>query len=367
MATPVESLLEETGALGDEEARGKTREILRAVLDLHQAALSRALDIARAQGATGSAVVDAFAADDLVGHVLALHGLHPVSLEARVRRAFARDGASLRAQGGSAEVMAVEGGVIHVRARRGRASEASMAATIRDLVDTCAADADDTVIVWEQDGRPEAHPALTQIRTKPRRSPAPEEDADACELCGAAIAAQHDHIAASGGRDVRCSCSACAMLFDGRGESTANGTHSWKRVPSRRERMADFRMSDGQWDALGVPIGLAFFYVSGPSTEVLALYPGPAGAVESRPHGEAWSSLVMDNPVLRDLAPDVEALLVNRVRGARAYYRVSIDVCFELVGRLRRHWRGFTGGPEAWSELGEFLGGLAEETGRARA
>jgi hypothetical protein len=53
--------------------------------------------------------------------------------------------------------------------------------------------------------------------------------------------------------------------------------------------------------------------------------------------------------------PDVEALLVNRVKGAREYYRVSIDRCFSLVGLIRQHWRGLSGGAEAWDAIDAFF------------
>jgi hypothetical protein len=33
----------------------------------------------------------------------------------------------------------------------------------------------------------------------------------------------------------------------------------------------------------------------------------------------------------------------------------AIDACCELVGRVRRHWKGFSGGDEAWSEIETFF------------
>ena len=66
------------------------------------------------------------------------------------------------------------------------------------------------------------------------------------------------------------------------------------------------------------PINLTFFVRSTPAKRVLALYPSPAGAVESLLTLEAWQALVDQNPVLGELEPDVEALLVNRMKGERA-------------------------------------------------
>jgi hypothetical protein len=64
------------------------------------------------------------------------------------------------------------------------------------------------------------------------------------------------------------------------------------------------------------------------------------------------------------MEPDVEALLANRVgatRGVAAeYYIVPIDECFKLVGLIRLHWRGLSGGTEVWREVGKFFASLKE-------
>jgi hypothetical protein len=60
---------------------------------------------------------------------------------------------------------------------------------------------------------------------------------------------------------------------------------------------------------------------------------------------------------------DVEALLVNRVAAKRAYYTVPIDVCFELIGLIRLHWRGFSGGDKVWEEVERFFARLDNNSG----
>ncbi len=47
-----------------------------------------------------------------------------------------------------------------------------------------------------------------------------------------------------------------------------------------------------QWEDLHLPINLSFFVESTPAKRVLALYPSPAGAVESLLTLEAWQALV---------------------------------------------------------------------------
>jgi hypothetical protein len=125
--------------------------------------------------------------------------------------------------------------------------------------------------------------------------------------------------------------------------------------------LESFRLTDAEWDALGIPIGLAFFCQETIGGRIVAFYPGPAGPTESLLNLSAWSQLVANNAVLAELRPDVEALLVNRINGAREYYRVPIDRCYALVGLIRTHWRGVSGGDAVWKAIGEFVSDLREQ------
>jgi hypothetical protein len=65
---------------------------------------------------------------------------------------------------------------------------------------------------------------------------------------------------------------------------------------------------------------------------------------------------------------DVTALLVNRVGHARGsapaeYYLVPIDECYKLVGLIRTHWRGLSGGTEVWREITTFFTALKKKSG----
>jgi hypothetical protein len=65
--------------------------------------------------------------------------------------------------------------------------------------------------------------------------------------------------------------------------------------------------------------------------------------------------------VLAELQPDVQALLVNRVRRGSvdpACFLVPIDQCFRLVGLIRVHWKGFGGGTAVWDEIERFFADL---------
>jgi hypothetical protein len=179
--------------------------------------------------------------------------------------------------------------------------------------------------------------------------------AERCDLCGAELSAEHQHLFEPPTRQLFCSCEACAILFSGQTET------KYRRVPRRVRYLADFRLTDARWESLMLPIGMAFFFHSSPAGKTLALYPSPAGATESLLDLSAWAEVVEENPVLRELEPDVEALLVNRVRGAADYYLAPIDECFKLVGLIRAGWRGLSGGAEVWQAIEEFFAGLKDK------
>jgi hypothetical protein len=121
---------------------------------------------------------------------------------------------------------------------------------------------------------------------------------------------------------------------------------------------------DAGWDELQIPVGVAFFLKT--AGRAVAFYPGPAGAAESLLSGETWERVLESDPRLASLAPEVEALLVAKEPGgSSSSYVVPIDLCYELVGRLKRTWKGFDGGEEARRELAEFAARLAERAGVA--
>ncbi len=184
--------------------------------------------------------------------------------------------------------------------------------------------------------------------------------AERCDLCGAELSAEHGHLFEPPTRQLFCSCEACAILFSGQTET------KYRRVPRRVRYLSDFRLADSRWESLMLPIGMAFFFHSTPAGRTLALYPSPAGATESLLDLSAWAEVVEENPVLRELEPDVEALLVNRVRGAADYYLAPIDECFKLVGLIRAGWRGLSGGAEVWQSIEEFFADLKAKSGAGR-
>jgi len=171
---------------------------------------------------------------------------------------------------------------------------------------------------------------------------------EACEFCSLSLPPSHRHLVEVAAHRIVCACDACALRFD-------NVIGRWKLIPRDSRRIDSFRMTDAQWESLSLPIGLAFFSLSTATGKVTAMYPSPAGATESLVPLSNWAALVEQNVALAQMQPDVEALLVNRLKERREYFLAAIDTCYELVGIVRLHWRGFSGGDRVWDELDRFF------------
>jgi hypothetical protein len=176
---------------------------------------------------------------------------------------------------------------------------------------------------------------------------------EGCEFCGTEIAEQHSHAVNTETRTLMCVCRPCYLLFTR--EGAARG--KYKAVPERYLYAPGLILTDAQWNRLQIPVGMAFFFFNTSLGRTVVFYPSPVGATESLLSLETWDELARTNPLLATLAADVEALLVRNVqrRGNFECYIVPIDACYELVGRIRRRWKGFDGGEDAWKEIDAFF------------
>jgi hypothetical protein len=179
-----------------------------------------------------------------------------------------------------------------------------------------------------------------------------------CDLCGEPISSEHRHLLEASTREIMCVCRPCSILFD----SEAASEGKYRLVPDRHLFLENFEMSDVQWESLRIPVDMAFFFYSTPAERVAAFYPSPLGPTESLLKLNAWEELERYNPVLQGMERDVEALLVNRVKGAREHFLVPIDECYSLVGLIRMHWRGLSGGREVWDKISRFFEQLRERS-----
>lgn len=199
-----------------------------------------------------------------------------------------------------------------------------------------------------------ARGALASLKQLVRTTHSPEV---VCELCAAPLNAQHDHLLELDKHRVVCACRGCTILFDG------HTRQPYRRIPPDVYSLPDFAMEDYEWESLLIPIDLAFFVYNSAANKTIALYPSPAGMMESSLDLESWNVTIERNPVLSRMQPDVEALLVNRIGSTPQYFRVPIDCCFWLVGLIRMHWRGLSGGSQVWQEIDRFFADLARRSG----
>lgn len=186
-----------------------------------------------------------------------------------------------------------------------------------------------------------------------RRPPA-QPGATRCELCAAAITEDHGHISDLDSRSLLCACRPCSLLFTHGG--AAGGRY--RTVPERYLAVTGFELSLPQWEALQIPVAVAFFLLNSATGEMAGFYPSPAGATECLLPLDAWKQVEVANPVVGIVLPDVEAVLIRCRASTVECFIVPIDSCYELVGHLRRVWRGFDGGREGADAITEHFAGI---------
>lgn len=182
-------------------------------------------------------------------------------------------------------------------------------------------------------------------------------EAERCDLCGVPIAEDHRHLLALLERRIVCSCEACWAMRCGEGD--------YRPVGNRILWLPELDVPDEIWAGFQIPIGLAFFMHSTVTGCVVALYPSPAGATESELHFESWARMCELNPVLGDLEPDIEGLIVNRLTDPPVYAIAPIDLCYALTGAIKATWEGISGGSGVDHAVTRFFTELRRRAGVA--
>ena len=192
----------------------------------------------------------------------------------------------------------------------------------------------------------ESFATLQSLLRKPKVQPG-----ERCDYCAVDIPQEHRHLVDIKARRILCACRACYLVFEPQGAAQGR----YKPIPMRYVEIDTFAIDDSQWDALGIPIGLAFFFHNSLEQKVTAFYPGPAGATESLLALDGWATIAGSNPALDTLEPDVEAVLIDRRNEPARCFIVPIDAAYELVGLIRTTWRGFDGGAETHANIDAFF------------
>jgi hypothetical protein len=125
----IESLVHDVESLRDPAAGAVTLELVRAIMDVHAAGLTR---IAEITGQAGEAIQAAMVKDDLVSSLLLLHGLHPDPLDQRVAQALAKLEPYLRRRSATAHLVSIEEGVVRVKVEGG---PPGLGAALREAVE----------------------------------------------------------------------------------------------------------------------------------------------------------------------------------------------------------------------------------------
>ncbi|TXJ76036.1 NifU family protein [Streptomyces lavendulae] len=159
---------------GLEHTPGPALEAVRLLTEVYGEALARVLD--GADERLGARL----AGDELVGHLMVLHGVHPQPLAERAERAMERLRPAVRERGGDLTWAGVEGEIARVRLDSGGGAKggcgggcgsgsADIAAAVREAVLAVAPELTEVEIVQAGEER-KAAPAFVPLNTIKRRS-----------------------------------------------------------------------------------------------------------------------------------------------------------------------------------------------------
>jgi Fe-S cluster biogenesis protein NfuA/nitrite reductase/ring-hydroxylating ferredoxin subunit len=183
----MEMLLGEIEALKDPNARQKAAEIVQVLLELYGEGMARMMETV-AQGGEREKTFQAFTDDELVSHLLLLHGLHPLDVETRVVRALEEVRPYLQSHGGNVELLGVEGGVARLRMQGSCDGCPSSAMTLKLAIEEAVQKAAPDLEGIEAEGVAEPQPAPTivagpTLRKKEKRQQ-PEENGASWAVVG---------------------------------------------------------------------------------------------------------------------------------------------------------------------------------------
>lgn len=148
----IEGLIQKIENLPDAEARASAVALVQALMEFHGAGLERMMEIIADSSEGGYAVFDSFAQDDLVGSLLLLYGLHPLSLEERVAQALDKVRPYLDSHGGNVELLAVTDGVVRLRMQGSCKSCPSSSLTLKLAIEEAIYSAAPDVVSIEAEG-----------------------------------------------------------------------------------------------------------------------------------------------------------------------------------------------------------------------
>lgn len=165
-AERIEQLLERLDTLPDPAARELGTELVQTLLELYGEGLTRVVAVASEHDA-GGALAQGLAADEVVSHLLVLHGLHPVPVEARVQSALEEMRPYLGSHGGDVELVGVEDGVVRLVLQGTCSGCPSSTQTLKHGIEEAIHKAAPDIERIEAQDAPSPQPALLQLEVSP--------------------------------------------------------------------------------------------------------------------------------------------------------------------------------------------------------
>ena len=220
----IETLIHQIQASGDPAVQASAEELVEVLLELHGVGLEKLLDIVWETGEAGERIVhEALPENDLVSSLLVLHGLHPLSLEARVQQALEKVRPYMDSHGGGVELLEIQNGVVRLRLEGScescQASTMTLKYAVEDAIYEAAPEVADVEAVGlsddeEEEATGDSFIPLEQVSTNGAREPSRDhsgEDGKWHEVSGlAALAERTVH---------RRQVAGCSVLFFRIGET----------------------------------------------------------------------------------------------------------------------------------------------------
>jgi Fe-S cluster biogenesis protein NfuA len=135
------ALVQGIETIADPAVRAGTRLLVQSLMELHGAALERALDLTAETGEPGMKLIERLGRDPLVSSILVLYGLHPEDLDSRVLKAVEKVKPQLRKQGCEVELLGLSDGVVRLRVQTGEHTCGSTAKTVQVSLEDAIYDA----------------------------------------------------------------------------------------------------------------------------------------------------------------------------------------------------------------------------------
>lgn len=164
----IEELVGKIETLSDPNARSLARDLVQTLMELHENAIERMLEIIVDAREPGMALIDEVASDALVASVLLLYGLHPVDLETRVMQALEKVRPYLKTHGGNVEMVGIDEGVIHLKLEGSCHGCASSALTLKLAIEEAIYEIAPDVVALDVEGvvQQQTTPGLVKLQGK---------------------------------------------------------------------------------------------------------------------------------------------------------------------------------------------------------